>query len=180
MRGRFPSYLNPTARAITGKNDVGSRISAREMKVTPSTKWDPTSWAAWRAREVLPTPPGPVSVSRRTSGWRRSSFSLANSCWRPMRDLSDSGKDRVIHLNLAAYRLLDNKSLASHTISYYLKGGQLPHSRSFISLRLTGFQRIGEIGISLAEKFMLAELVLPVTSMPTTEACVRTTKGKRI
>jgi hypothetical protein len=46
------------------------------------------SSATCNANRVLPTPPGPVSVSRRTSGWRSRSRSDAISSSRPTRGVS--------------------------------------------------------------------------------------------
>ena len=43
---------------------VGSQIGASATKQTPSAKSSARSFATRKARQVLPTPPGPVSVSR--------------------------------------------------------------------------------------------------------------------
>ena len=45
----------------------GSLIGASATKNTPSANWSSSSAATWRPRRVLPVPPGPVSVTSRTS-----------------------------------------------------------------------------------------------------------------
>ena len=57
-----------------GATSAGSRIGASATKQTPSAKSSSQLGGHLEARRVLPMPPGPVSVSRRTSG-RRSSWS---------------------------------------------------------------------------------------------------------
>ncbi len=86
--------VTPRICAIVGIIRVGSLIGAREMKKMPSANsWvDPpervalSSWATCKARLVLPTPPGPVNVTRRTSRIRRF-FTAVISAWRPMNDV---------------------------------------------------------------------------------------------
>ena len=48
-------------------------------------------WATVRANRVLPTPPGPVRVSSRTSGRRKSATSVAISRSRPTNGVSGRG-----------------------------------------------------------------------------------------
>ena len=54
-----------------GSTRSGSLSGARDTNQVPSAKCSLTSAATCKPRRVLPTPPGPVSVTRRTS-WRRS------------------------------------------------------------------------------------------------------------
>ena len=78
-RGRRPLSTMPSLWASVGSTRLGSRTGARSTSVTPSGNlsaiWAPAS----RARRVLPTPAGPVTVSRRTcsptSHWRMVSSS---------------------------------------------------------------------------------------------------------
>ena len=53
--------------AIVGRIRLGSAIGARLTKKTPSGNSSIASAASWSASRVLPVPPGPVSVRRRTS-----------------------------------------------------------------------------------------------------------------
>src|SRR5438045_3244599 len=52
---------------MVGATRAGSLVGARFTKNTPSAKRSLSSAATWRPRRVLPTPPGPVRVTRRTS-----------------------------------------------------------------------------------------------------------------
>ena len=58
----------PSAWAIAGRTRAGSRSGARSTKTTPSGNAGAAARAASIASRVLPTPPGPVSVTRR---WAR-------------------------------------------------------------------------------------------------------------
>ena len=51
---------------------TGSVIGASSTRKTPCSKSPTRSAATWRLRRVLPVPPGPVSVTRRTSSWSSS------------------------------------------------------------------------------------------------------------
>ena len=70
---------------------VGSLIGASEMKKTPPAKEFCASCATRKARLALSTPPGPVSVMRRTFGRRRSRRRVAVSWSRPSRGMSGTG-----------------------------------------------------------------------------------------
>src|SRR5215217_2113258 len=72
---------------------VDPLIGASGTKTMSPTKSSDSSLATSIARRVLPTPPGPVSVSSCTPGWRRKSQTAATSCSRPMSDVSGCGKD---------------------------------------------------------------------------------------
>ena len=48
--------------------------------------------ATWRATRVLPTPPTPVSVTRRASPWPTRSLRAATSCSRPIRAPAGAGR----------------------------------------------------------------------------------------
>ena len=60
----------PSARAVSSSTSSGSRSAASGTQKTPSGKASAASPAACRARRVLPVPPGPVSVSRRSPAAR--------------------------------------------------------------------------------------------------------------
>ena len=56
----------------------------------------PTSAATWSARRVLPTPPGPVRVTRGTSSRSSKWQTTSTSCLRPMSGLRDSGSGMMV------------------------------------------------------------------------------------
>ena len=66
--GRPPTSRTPERLGDRRRRPGRDReIGARSTKKTPSANWSSRSAATWSARRVLPVPPGPVSVSRRTS-----------------------------------------------------------------------------------------------------------------
>jgi hypothetical protein len=67
-------------------------MGVRSTKTTPSGKSAATSPATAMASRVLPIPPGPVIVSRRTSLPRNRSLTLARSSARPMSGVSGTGR----------------------------------------------------------------------------------------
>ena len=71
----------------------GASIGERSTKTTPSGKSFATSAAAAMARRVLPTPPGPVKVSRRTAGSRTRETTAASSWSRAIRSVNGRGRD---------------------------------------------------------------------------------------
>src|ERR1700694_389345 len=77
------------------------RIGARGTKETPSAQLSSTSAATCSAKRVLPTPPTPVSVSRRTSGRFSKALATSSSCSRPINVVTCMGK---LFLKLAAVR----------------------------------------------------------------------------
>ena len=89
--GRRRRARRAPARSVGGTRS-GSPIGARATKQTPSAK---SARAARprpaRARRVLPTPPGPVSVTSRVSP-ARSATRRASSSARPTKELSVKGK----------------------------------------------------------------------------------------
>ncbi len=68
--GRPPASRTPSTPATAEATRAGSRTGARGTNQTPSGKAPATSSATRSASRVLPTPPGPVRVSRRTPSWR--------------------------------------------------------------------------------------------------------------
>ncbi len=71
----------------------GRRV--RRTKTTPSGKWSATVAATARAKRVLPTPPGPESVSSRTPP-RSVAARFATSSSRPINDVSGAGRSRPL------------------------------------------------------------------------------------
>ena len=69
--------------AMVGSSMAGSRTGASATTTTPSGKVSPTAPAARSARRVLPTPPVPVTVTRRISGRRNRLVTVARSSSRP-------------------------------------------------------------------------------------------------
>ena len=70
----------------------GSVIAASVTKNTPCGKSSTSSAAACSASRVFPVPPGPVSVTTRTSARRRSSTTSATSRSRPTRGVDCTGR----------------------------------------------------------------------------------------
>src|SRR5579859_5498287 len=67
-------------------------MGASETKHMPSSNAEQTSAAICKARHVLPTPPGPVTVNKRTSGCSRRAQSAPTSCSRPIKGVRGVGK----------------------------------------------------------------------------------------
>ena len=65
-------------------------MGSRATKYTPSGYRSAASAATWRARRVLPVPPGPVRVTSRLAA--SSSSTSATSRWRPRNEVSWSGR----------------------------------------------------------------------------------------
>ncbi len=89
--GCSPASRTPTACAMVGTTRWGSVSGARATNATPSAPSSAHRVATSIARRVLPTPPGPVSVSNRTSGRRRRAAIVAASCSRPTSAVSGRG-----------------------------------------------------------------------------------------
>ena len=87
-----PMSRSPSAPAMVSRTRLGLAIGARLTKATPSGKSSTTSVAAAIARRVLPTPPGPVKVSRRTPGSRSSVTTAASSWSRAIKRVSGRGR----------------------------------------------------------------------------------------
>src|SRR6266699_7197507 len=85
--GRVQQYVPQ----VLGKYGAGSLTGARETKQTPSAKSSLTSAATCKDRRVFPTPPVPMSVTRRTDGCRKRAPSAATSCSRPKNEVSGTG-----------------------------------------------------------------------------------------
>ena len=91
MGARSPASCNPSARAISGSTRAGSRTETREMNPAPSENLGSSSDRICRARRVLPTPPGPVMVTRGMSGRWSSAQSSPISRSRPIRGVRSTG-----------------------------------------------------------------------------------------
>ncbi len=92
--GRRPVCRTPKARPTSRPTNPGSRMRLRSTKRTPSTNNSSAISVAAIANRVLPTPPAPVSVTRRTSGLLRSATSAPSSRSRPMSGVGDRGRFR--------------------------------------------------------------------------------------
>ena len=90
--GTAPLSLSPSVCAIVGSTSAGSAIGASATKNTPCGKSSTSSAAAWSPSRVLPVPPGPVSVSRRTSSRRSCSTTAATSRSRPISGVGWTGR----------------------------------------------------------------------------------------
>ncbi len=92
--GDRPSSRSPAACAMAVSTRSGVRIGARGTKQSPSAKSPPArnAVATWSARRDFPTPPGPVSVTRRMSARRRSAETAAISRSLPINWLSGTGR----------------------------------------------------------------------------------------
>ena len=91
-RGTAPLSLSPSACAIVGSTSSGSAIGASATKNTPCGKSSTSSAAACSPSRVLPVPPGPVSVNRRTSSRRSRSTTAATSRSRPISGVGWTGR----------------------------------------------------------------------------------------
>ena len=87
----LPLSDTPSARATVGTTSLGSLSEASEMNATPSVNWGTRSAATCTATRVLPTPPGPVSVTRPTSSRCSRACACARSCSRSMSRLRGMG-----------------------------------------------------------------------------------------
>ena len=82
--GRPPASRTPSAWAMVGTTRAGSRIGARSTRrARRPAKCAEQSAATWSARRVLPMPPGPVSVSSRTSSRSSRIWSLGKLALAP-------------------------------------------------------------------------------------------------
>src|SRR3954447_9994004 len=80
---------------MAGATRPGSRMVSSSTLRTPSRNTSATTAAAATARRVLPTPPGPVRVTRRTTGSRNRATISARSPSRPISGVSGVGSERV-------------------------------------------------------------------------------------
>ena len=86
--------LAPSASARTDPSSAGTWTAARSTKTAPSRSSRPSSAATASPSRVLPAPPGPVSVTRRTSSRRRSATTAATSSRRPTSGVGGVGRRR--------------------------------------------------------------------------------------
>jgi hypothetical protein len=86
--------LIPSASARTEVIRSGSLRGARGTKATPSANDSPERPATSKARRVLPTPPGPSRVTRRTSSRRRRRAAATASFSRPTNGVGGAGRVR--------------------------------------------------------------------------------------
>ena len=87
-----PEAGRSRARTIASKADSGSLSADRSTKKTPSAKRSSCSAATWRARRVLPAPPGPAMVIRRALGELIISSMADSSLSRPRNSVACSGR----------------------------------------------------------------------------------------
>ena len=87
-----PLSPRPSAPAMVVGTRAVSFTSESATKKTPSSKSSSTSAAACKARRVLPVPPGPVSVSRRTSSCPSRSHTSSTSRSLPTSGVGWSGR----------------------------------------------------------------------------------------
>ncbi len=90
---RSPASRTPSAWAIAGSTSAGSASGARSTNQTPSPNSSPRSAATSTARRVLPTPPGPVRVTRGTSCRSSRARTAASSPSRPIRGERGRGSE---------------------------------------------------------------------------------------
>ena len=92
--GRVPSGRMPRTAVTASVHPAASRTAARSMNDTPSRSAGPAVLifrATSIASRVLPMPPGPISVTRCTSGSRSKAATAAISSSRPMIGVSGAG-----------------------------------------------------------------------------------------
>ncbi len=90
--GRSMTSPRPTARATATSRALASRAPDRSTKATPSANPGARSSAALIASVVLPVPPGPVNVSRRTEPSARRPRIWASSSPRPISPAALAGR----------------------------------------------------------------------------------------
>ncbi len=86
MAGRCPPTIPCTSSvaAMVSITSPGLRSAAKSTKKAPCGNRSAIRAAAWRASRVFPVPPGPVSVTRRTSWLPRAFVTSSISASRPM------------------------------------------------------------------------------------------------
>ena len=89
-----PDWSAPTARAIPASTCPGSATAASGTNTAPPPKRSRSRWPAARASRVLPTPPGPVSVTSRTWGSVTSATTSPMACSRPTSEVAAAGSGR--------------------------------------------------------------------------------------
>ena len=92
--GRSPSSTSSASRSSSASS-AGSATGARSTKTAPSRSSAASSSATASASRVLPVPPGPVSVTRRTSSRRSSAVTAAISSRRPTSGVGGVGRRRA-------------------------------------------------------------------------------------
>ena len=97
MTAPRPASGARSARATAGTTIEGSRMADRSTKHAPSAKaaCSMSDAATAVASRDLPTPPGPTSVNRRTSGEVNCSHTTPNCSSRPKRCVGCAGMDAV-------------------------------------------------------------------------------------
>src|SRR5713226_2168438 len=78
----FSSFFDPQCLSNSSNNQV---------RIANGSQRDEAD-AFGKLRRVLPTPPGPVRVTKRTSGRRRRAHTACTSCSRPINGVSRPGK----------------------------------------------------------------------------------------
>jgi hypothetical protein len=85
----------PSESASAGSSCSGSASTARETNAAPSANSGSSRSATRKATRVLPTPPGPVNVTRRTSGFRSRSTTKSMCHSGPTTSVSSFGSGRT-------------------------------------------------------------------------------------
>jgi hypothetical protein len=89
--GTLLTGTTPSALATVSGTRPATPSGARSIQITPSAN-DGATWAATAiAKRVLPTPPGPVSVSSGTASSRKRPPASARSASRPMSRVRGTG-----------------------------------------------------------------------------------------
>jgi len=92
ISGCPPISLTLNVCAMVATTRSGSLSGASGTKKTPSANISRSTAPACKASRVLPMPPGPVSVSSRTSGRRSMSRTAATSRSRPISGVGGTGR----------------------------------------------------------------------------------------
>ena len=95
--GELAGVADPSLSAIAVSTSAGSTSGASATKKTLSKYSSSSSEATSIARRVFPLPPGPVSVSKRVSGCRRSATTSETSVARPTNELVGRGREWLAH-----------------------------------------------------------------------------------
>src|SRR5258708_35344868 len=116
--------------ASAARTGAGSLTAASPTKQTPSARCSRICCAAWMARRVLPTPPVPTRVSRRTSGRCKRVQIAAASCSRRMSGVNCTGRTCSAAVPGAGAELIGKAAL-----SFCIAGDPL------LSLRTSGARK---------------------------------------
>ena len=108
-----PESRTPRASAIAAATRVGSVTCSSSTNDTSSSPRSAIRWAISMASRLLPIPPGPARVTRRTSSRSRSASTSATSACRPIVSVYGTGTPRAAGTDAATVPRAPSKRSAS-------------------------------------------------------------------